>query len=174
MKRSLFGFVVVLALLTVSNTVLAADCNDMDSRRYQSVADVYVPQYYSSKQYRVRKQRVRWQSVGDFRTRRHHTSEPIVGIDRRVSAIQLEGLKRTAYVRRAFVATHRGRMIRVPELEGRLAAGTSKTVRLHRERYITNLILEVDSRHHKRSYVRVKVRSPENVVYVPRGYRRRY
>jgi hypothetical protein len=173
MDRRLFGFVVVLTLLVVSNTVLA-DRGDMDSRRYQSVVDVYAPPYYSSKQHRVRKQRVRWQSVGDFRTRRHHISEPIVGIDRRVSAIQLEGLKRTAYVRRAFVATHRGRMIRVPELEGRLVAGTSKTVRLHKERYITSLVLEVDSRHHKRSYVRVKVRSPENMAYVPRGYRRRY
>ena len=185
MDRRLIGFGVVLVLLVFSNTVLA-DRGLMDSRLYQSAAAAYVPQYYVSKQDWVRKQdrarkqhqarrySGRWQSVGDFRTRKHHTSEPVVGIDRRVSAIQLEGLKRTAYVRRAYVATHRGRMIHVPELEGRLVAGSSKTVRLHGERYITNLVLEVDSRHHKRSYVRVNVRSPGNGFDVSRGYRRRH
>ena len=159
MDRRLFGFVVVLVLLVLSNTVLADD----GARRIQSDARAYVGHHYGERHHAY------WQSVADFRTRRHNTSYPSLGIDRRISAIQLQGLKRTAYVRHAFVETGRGRIIHVPELQGRLFAGYTKTVRLHREVYIRNLVLEVDSPHHKRAYIRVNVRSPADNVHAYRG-----
>ncbi len=167
MDRRLLGFFVVLVLLVLCNTVLA-DHGGFESRRFQSDADAYRRHHYARRHHRS------WQSVADFRTRRHHTSNPVVGIDRRVSAIWLEGLKRTAYVYRAFVETRRGRLIQVPELEGRLLTGDSKTVRLRRARYVRNLVLKVDSPRHKRAYVRVSVRPPAGDTHALTRYRRSY
>lgn len=167
MDRRLFGFIAVVALLIVCNTVFADD-REMESRRIQSHAHAYVGHHH------VEKHHGHWRYVADFRTRRHNISHPIVGIDRRISAIQLQGLKRTSYVRHAFVETAFGRVIHVPELEGRLFAGYTKTVRLHRELYVRNLVLEVDSPYHKRSYIRVIVRSPVDNVHAYRRYTYRH
>jgi len=152
MDRKLYGYMIVLALLVFSNTVFA-ECLEMGSRRFQSDADTYVRHHF------VNNRHSRWQAVTDIRTRRHHTSDSNVVIARRVSAVQLQGLKRTAFVKRAFAETRRGRMIHLPELEGRLFAGATKTTRLKKSLYIRNLVLEVDSPRHKRAYVRVNVQS---------------
>ena len=81
MDRRLFGFVAILALLILVNTVFADD----GARRIQSDARGYARHHYTEQHH------AHWQSVGDFRTRRHNTSHPILGIDRRISAIQLQG-----------------------------------------------------------------------------------
>jgi hypothetical protein len=165
MDRRLLGFVAVLVLLVLCNAVWA-DQHRMGPPRYRSDAEGYVRHDYA------RRYRGRWLSVADFRTRRHHISDPTVGIDRRVSAIQLQGVKCTAYVRRAFMETRRGRLIHVPELEGRLSAGQTRTVRLNGRRYVRNLVLEVASKRHKRAYIRVNVRS-DRKAHAPRRYKYR-
>ena len=96
-----------------------------------------------------------WVRSSQFRTRHGHVSDPVISVNVRTSAIQLEGLKRHAVIYEAYAELGNGRIVHLPELQGHVSNGSTLQSRFPRELFVRNIILKVKSSGHKRAYVQV-------------------
>lgn len=99
----------------------------------------------------------RWVRADQFRTRRHHASDPVIHINARIGGLGMTALKRDTYIHEAFVEFGNGAIKPLYELEGGLHRGQQATQYFKKPRYVRRLILRVESaRRDKRAYVGVE------------------
>jgi len=99
----------------------------------------------------------RWLRADQFRTRRHHASDPVININARVGGLGMTALKRDAYIHEALVEFGNGVIKPLYELEGGLHRGQQATRYFKKPRYVRRLILRVEpARRDKRAYVGVE------------------
>ncbi len=103
-----------------------------------------------------------WLFAGEFKTRTRHVSDPVIYVDDRVDAIEIEGLKRDLHVRKAWMILGNGRPVRLHDLEGYIDAGYSRAVFLSRDRYVKRIELEVEPVGYSRGYARINVRRTDS------------
>ena len=103
--------------------------------------------------------RVAWYTADEFQTRTRHRSEPVVRINDKVSIIELEGLKRTARIRRVWIEYKNGQRVRSRALEGYLSRGETRSVHLGRGRFVRDIHFEVSPVDNRRAYVAVNYRT---------------
>lgn len=103
-----------------------------------------------------------WLFAGELKTRTRHASDPVIYVDERVDAIELEGIKRDLHVRRAWMVLGNGRMVRLHDLEGYMEAGYSRAVFLATDRYVKRIELEVEPVGYSRGYARINVRRTDS------------
>ena len=103
-----------------------------------------------------------WQYAGEIKTRTRHVSDPVIYVNDRVDAIELEGLKRDLHIRRAWMVLGNGHMVRLHDLEGYMEAGYSRAVFLARDRYVKRIELEVEPVGYSRGYARINVRRTDS------------
>lgn len=99
-----------------------------------------------------------WQVVSAFRGRTGKDVTRYIGVDDRVHALSVTGLKRAMYIRRAYALLGNGEWIRIRGLEGYVNHGESVRHRLRHARYVRQVALDIEPARHKRGYAELKVR----------------
>ncbi|MCB1644593.1 MAG: hypothetical protein KDI36_04030 [Pseudomonadales bacterium] len=96
-----------------------------------------------------------WVQVEGLWTHPRRVTSPIINVDRRVKGLELQGVKRPIRILDAWVEMGNGRMIRAPELEGRLFPGERFVMDFAHDRLVRRVHLRVDPRAEKRGYAQL-------------------
>lgn len=100
----------------------------------------------------------RWQSVTAFRGRSGRDVTRHLNVQERVKALSIQATKRGMYIRRAHALLGNGRWIRVEGLEGHVNLGERVNHRLSRDRYVKQVVLDIEPSRSKRGYAELLVR----------------
>jgi hypothetical protein len=100
----------------------------------------------------------RWQTVQAFRGRSGKDVTRYINVNDRVRALSIQGTKRGMYIRKAHALMGNGRWVRIRGLEGYVARGERIKHRLRRDRFVNQVVLEVEPARYKRGYAELLVR----------------
>lgn len=100
----------------------------------------------------------RWEKVSAFRGRSGKDVTRYINVNDRVKALSIQGTKRAMYIRKAHALMGNGRWVRVRGLEGYVAYGERIKHRLRKDRFVKQVVLEVEPARYKRGYAELLVR----------------
>ncbi|MFN3235650.1 MAG: hypothetical protein ACE37D_01190 [Pseudomonadales bacterium] len=100
----------------------------------------------------------RWEKVSAFRGRSGKDVTRYINVNDRVQALSIQGTKRAMYIRKAHALMGNGRWVRVRGLEGYVGHGERIKHRLRKDRFVNQVVLEVEPARYKRGYAELLVR----------------